>query len=245
MLNLPQKKPGEAYNKVSEKVVNSEVHYNHLAELAESLIKNDMNFLDAGCGNGFLIKRPAETKTDDNKNVNLYAFDALQKMVENLKNSFPSINLNQFLPNTSFGDTFFDKVLYSEVLEHPYSPVEVLKELNRISLSKGNPILSIPNRDSFGIQVVIKNKVVWQPADDVNYTFSELNMYLAESGWRLRSVETIGPIFPRIGRQSLVRKLLIRVTESMFDYFGLGSMRRQTRSKAAQNYTYLTDGSIS
>ena len=49
--------------------------------------------------------------------------------------------------NLDYGDSFFDKAICSEVLEHTLHPAKVIEEIARVSKPGGVVILSIPNED--------------------------------------------------------------------------------------------------
>lgn len=244
MQNKDEQNLSDAYDLVSEKVTNADSHYDYLENLASANIKDNCTILDAGCGNGFLIERVIKN-TNQLKNVEYTAFDASEKMVSELKNRLSNISVTQeFLPNTSFSNEAFNIILCSEVLEHVHAPREALKELFRIAASKGMLILSVPNGDRVGINDVIRKKKAWQPADDVFYTFSELNLMLREAGWRIASVDTIGWIFPRRSTDSLIKKIVLRSLEFLFTKLGIFSMRRKTIVIVARKDEYLAYGKI-
>ena len=233
-----------AYDKVSERVINSSDHYDHLEALASTIITDGSSVLDAGCGNGYLIERVI-SKNALHKHVKYAAFDASEKMVNGLKARLTDVQISQeFLPNTSFGDEVFNIIMCSEVLEHVHVPREALKELFRIAAPRGMLVLSVPNGDRIGINDVIKKKKAWQPADDVFYTFSELNMMFREAGWRIVSAETIGWMFPRHASDGVLKKITFRLLEWFFMKMGIFALRRKTTVIAARKDDYLAFGNV-
>ncbi len=234
----------DAYDKVSEKVTNSDNHYDYLEHLTSAVITDNNIILDAGCDNGYLIERVI-ANSSHRKNLRFEAFDASEKMVRELQQRLKNIIVSQqFLPDTSFKDKTFNVIMLSEVLEHVHAPRKALKELFRITAPKGILILSVPNGDRVGINNIIKKKKAWQPADDVFYTFSELNMMLREAGWRIASVDTIGWIFPRRANDGIMEKIVLRSFEWLCTKLNIFAMRRKTIVIVARKDDYLAFSKI-
>ena len=245
MRKQDKKKLSDSYGKVSERVTNADQHYDYLLSLVRENFGKGKRILDAGCGNGYLIKKVAKFCEENLIDSSMFAFDASRKMVDSITESYPNIQVNQeFLPETSYDDCSFDIILFSEVLEHLHAPRESLKELFRISKPDGKLIISVPNGDRIWIQEVIGRKERWQPADDVFYTYSELNMLLREAGWRLIHVSSIGWLFPRMTGQSFLKRLSFRVAESVFSVIKVFGLRKKTMVMVATKDEYLFSGKM-
>jgi ubiquinone/menaquinone biosynthesis C-methylase UbiE len=220
----------EAYGKVDKKIVNSNEHYSRFVALSLLYLKNDDYYLDAGCGNGYLIKalfKAAEKSAI--KNLNLHGFDFSDQLVINSKTLNTQATIKKAcLPSLDYANEIFDVISLSEVLEHLAQPEKSLIELKRILKNNGKLIISIPNGDRLCIPHVINRRVSWQPADDFFYTYSELNFMLRICGFRIVHVETFGPRFmnPR-GKSPFVTTWNI-ILDWVLDKLGLFEMNRKT-----------------
>ena len=116
----------------------SDVRLSKILEICANL--KNKKVLDVGCSTGYLgqklEKRGAEVTGIDISKV------ALKKAQEVL--SFTKVvDLNE--GELPFKDGTFDLIVASEVIEHLFKPVIVLKELRRILKDKGGIIITTPN----------------------------------------------------------------------------------------------------
>ena len=107
-----------------------------------------------------LFKRISEfiNKDDTVLDVGAYYNDQLNYLHLNNKSQYYPIDLNKFTSTTiqinvskeklPFGDNFFDKIIFSQTLEHLDNPVFALKEVKRVLKGNGKLILVVPNCDS-------------------------------------------------------------------------------------------------
>lgn len=111
-------------------------------------IKKGQNILDAGTGTGVLIPYILETEKD----VNIFAIDYAEKMIEKLKEkNFPQ-NVRPFVMDirkTSFEDNFFDRVIVNSCYPHFEEKPSVLREIHRILKKEGIFIISHPTGRNF------------------------------------------------------------------------------------------------
>jgi len=132
-----------------EKLYNSKnplVKYIHNKRLDEVMkfIPRDKNLrvLDAGCGEGQLLKKIA----DDRKVVQLYGTDVTKIALENAKKRIPHAKLTlSDLTSLKYQDDFFDIIICTEVIEHITQYKKVLDEFKRVLKKKGLLILTFPN----------------------------------------------------------------------------------------------------
>jgi ubiquinone/menaquinone biosynthesis C-methylase UbiE len=105
------------------------------------------NFLDIGCGEGFVLLEALKLgwKT--------YGLDISDNRMPEAK--LTEINfLNSDVLSAKFPDDFFDCVYMDSVLEHVTNQMSVLKEINRISKKGALLYIAVPNEDC------LKNDVV-------------------------------------------------------------------------------------
>jgi SAM-dependent methyltransferase len=205
---------GKNYNKIRSEINVGEKHYHTIGKFVKTLFANSnlddeysFNVLDAGCGNGYLSKE-ISSQMESISQKKQYAFDISSDMVANsLKLNPDVIHSVCALPNTEFIEKQFDLIVMSEVLEHLYEPYKSLMEIRRILKNSGNLIITVPNGDRIGMDIVIKHKKRFQPADDYFYTFSELSHLFHKSGFRICEYIGFGGTFPILSKYSKIKKL--------------------------------------
>jgi len=106
-----------------------------------SPIKPTDCILAAGCGEGYIEKHlPCN---------HLYLVDISKEAIRRACTSiYPAKKTSFFIADLEklpFSKALFDKIECSEVIEHVYSPENLLKELFRVIKPQGNLIISFPN----------------------------------------------------------------------------------------------------
>jgi len=206
------------YNNVRDQINVGDDHYNVLSDevvrrLGEKNLSNTINILDAGCGNGYLLKMLQNklSRIDNSNNIYFSGFDISDEMVKESIKRNPTVSHSVYaLPDTDYNDKNFDYIACGEVLEHLYQPLSSLKELRRILVDDGEILVTVPNGDRIGIHTVLSNKKKFQPADDVLLTFSELNYLFRRAGLRPVRIQGYGGLFPILPRYSRTRQLCLR-----------------------------------
>jgi len=117
-------------------------------ELLEA--KAGQKILDAGCGAG------RHSYEAHRKKMQVFALDYCQEEVKKVmygladaekrisSNSHPWLVLQGDVHHLPFPDDFFDRIICSEVIEHIYEDVRVLKELARILKPRGRIAITTP-----------------------------------------------------------------------------------------------------
>jgi 2-polyprenyl-3-methyl-5-hydroxy-6-metoxy-1,4-benzoquinol methylase len=104
--------------------------------------KNEINFLDIGCGQGYgLIQSLA-------RGWNTTGLDIRDNRVEAAKIIDINFNLSD-LTNTELKDNSFDIIYLDSVLEHVLNPLEYLEKIKNLLKSGGVAYIGVPNEDSF------------------------------------------------------------------------------------------------
>jgi demethylmenaquinone methyltransferase/2-methoxy-6-polyprenyl-1,4-benzoquinol methylase len=135
----------EFFNKLSERWdENDKVSPDKYRRIVGFLnIKKKDKILDIGTGTGVLIPYILEYE----KNVEIFAIDIAEKMIEKLKRKNFSKNVKVFVMDickTSFKKDFFDKVIANACFPHFDNKEMALKEIYRILKRDGIFVISHP-----------------------------------------------------------------------------------------------------
>ena len=142
------------------------VHTTRLNQIVQIVPnKNMFKILDAGCGEGHLIK-----KLNDKHNKNeYYGIDILDIPLNKAKKRCPYAKLKKMdLRETSFNDEFFDIIICSETLEHVPEVEIAIKELKRILKKDGYLIITFPNETLWTVARFLLGRRPIRVPDHVN-----------------------------------------------------------------------------
>ncbi len=130
----------------------------------EVIALNPVRILDAGCGEGFTLKRLLSKGVGEV----LEGIDVQAEAVNLGKKSHPELNLREgsvyALP---YEDGSFDVVLCTEVLEHLARPEDALKELHRVSSKY--VIVTVPNEPFFQAANFLRGKNLARWGNDIEH----------------------------------------------------------------------------
>lgn len=141
--------------------------HNQRLNLIKSLIskENNLKILDAGCGEGHLIKKLFE----ENKNCQYYGIDITPVALKNAKERCPDAEFFKMdLKNIGFSDNFFDIVVCTETIEHIYNYQRAITELVRILGKNGSLIITFPNEFNWKISRLLLGRNPIRVPDHVN-----------------------------------------------------------------------------
>lgn len=229
------------YGDVHKKILNSTSHYNIIIKQIIFYLNKTSSILDAGCGNGYLLKMINNTLQAKgyNKTI-LKGFDFSDKLVDNASKLNPKIEvLKQSLPKTEYKNQEFDLVTFCEVLEHLNCPLASMIEIRRILSDNGRLILTVPNGDRLSIIKTLNYRKAWQPADDIFFTYSELNLLFRKSGFRIEYVDLFGPRFDKRNLYGYTSKILHFFLEKFFNFSGIFSLNKKTLIFTLKKDDYL------
>ena len=164
---------------------------NKTAQSSQSVLR----LLDAGCGDGVLLKVLTNLK-----GFEVYGVDYSPLRVGRAQANVPEAIVSQGdLRNLHFEDDFFDVVILSQVLEHIPEDVPVLKSLARVLKRDGILILGVPNEGCFIAQ--LRNKyfesIISRTTDHVNfYTEKTIGEKIAQAGLSIEKLMRENFFFP-------------------------------------------------
>lgn len=119
-----------------------------IVEIFEYLdIKSGDKVLDCGCGDGFYTMILSELY-----NCEITAMDYNQKLIDSAKKTVRNLEKVKFVigditKGLPFEDESFDKIIFTEVLEHLDNENQALTELKRVLKKGGKLVLSVPHKN--------------------------------------------------------------------------------------------------
>ncbi|MCX6786150.1 MAG: class I SAM-dependent methyltransferase [Candidatus Komeilibacteria bacterium] len=126
----------------------SHSHQKRLSEIVKSFsFKNSERILDAGCGEGHLLKLFKEK----NSRLELYGADVTLVALAKAQERVPEAKFlfGDISEKLDYPDNFFDAVVITEVLEHIYHYPQALAELKRLVKPNGFLLITFPNEPLF------------------------------------------------------------------------------------------------
>lgn len=99
-----------------------------------------INFLDVGCGEGYVIIEASE------RGWKAHGIDVSDNRIVSAKGKDILFSLSDIF-DAQFPDNHFDCIYMDSVLEHVLNPIAYLKELNRIIKECGVVYIGVPNED--------------------------------------------------------------------------------------------------
>jgi ubiquinone/menaquinone biosynthesis C-methylase UbiE len=136
--------------------------YKYLRNLQSRLvasldIKEDIHFLDIGCGTGFAV---AEAARRANNKGRFYGIDLSDKMIEKAKSNFSGKNNFQFIQadaaSIQLADDFFDIIICTNSFHHYLHPDKAVKEMHRLLKKGGKACILDVTADNWILKIVDK-----------------------------------------------------------------------------------------
>ena len=119
------------------------VHQKRLSYIVSHLPKkNGLKILDAGCGEGHLIKKMYL----NNKFNDYYGVDITEIAIQKAKKRCPYANIKKMdISKLSYNENFFDVIVCSDVIEHIIDYQSAINKLIRSLKKGGYLIITFPN----------------------------------------------------------------------------------------------------
>ena len=143
------------------------VHLNRLDNIVKFMPKQDgLKVLDAGCGEGHLLKR-LHNKSSNNS---YYGIDLTQEALDKAVERCPNMNfIKADLSKIDFEDNTFDFITCTETLEHVDDYKDVLAEFKRILKPGGLLVITFPNEVLWTISRFLLGRRPIRVVDHINF----------------------------------------------------------------------------
>jgi ubiquinone/menaquinone biosynthesis C-methylase UbiE len=146
-------------------------------------VRENMNFLDIGCGTGWAIGQAA--RLIDFKG-SFYGVDLSKKMIEKAQENFKENTNFHFINANSesipLDDNFFDIVICTNSFHHYLHPDKAMKEIFRLLKHGGRIYILDPAADFWIIKVVDKIIKLFEPGHVKIYSSEEFKNLMSEAG---------------------------------------------------------------
>ena len=157
-----------------------------LVNLLELSAQKPLHILEVGCACGATLLKIKSI----NKNVNLYGIEH-NSHAAGIAGLFAEVTADNIEEaNLSFTEEMFDYIIFGDVLEHLYNPLQVLRNMHKYLKADGKIVASIPNVMHFS---VVRNLLAghwsYEEAGILDrthirfFTLNEINKLFAEAGY--------------------------------------------------------------
>jgi ubiquinone/menaquinone biosynthesis C-methylase UbiE len=158
-------------------------------------IKENMNFLDIGCGTGWAVGQAA--KTVNNKGT-FYGIDISDKMIEKAKENFKDNDNFHFIKANSesipLDSGLFDIIICTNSFHHYLNSDRAMKEMQRLLKQGGKVFILDPIADSRIVKMIDKILKLTERAHVKLYSSNEFNALMVDSGLRYLGYERINKV---------------------------------------------------
>ncbi len=156
-------------------------------------IKENVSFLDVGCGTGFAVSEAAKSA---NLKGQFYGIDMSPKMIEKAKTNFSGKNFHFLEANSEsipLNDNFFDIIICTNSFHHYLHPDKAISEMHRLLKNDGKVyILDITIPDGWLGRVLNKIHKMLEPEQVKIYSMKEFQHLFENAGLRYVSSQKIG-----------------------------------------------------
>jgi ubiquinone/menaquinone biosynthesis C-methylase UbiE len=154
-----------------------------LSVIGLSDIKENMNFLDIGCGTGWAVGQAA--KAAGNRG-SFYGVDLSSGMIEKAKANFPGRENFHFINASSdsipLDDNLFDRIICTNSFHHYLHPGKAMQEIRRLLKTGGKIFILDPSADTWFIKIIDKVIKFFEPQHVKIYSTEEFKIMMSETG---------------------------------------------------------------
>ncbi len=146
-------------------------------------LKENMSFLDIGCGTGWAVNLAAQSINDAGM---FYGIDLSSKMIEKARENFAGKEHFHFVQADSrsipLESGFFDVIICTHSFHHYLDPEKVMNEIHRLLKSGGKVYILDPTTDTLFGKLVDKIVKMFEPEHVRMYSTREFKAMFAGAG---------------------------------------------------------------
>jgi ubiquinone/menaquinone biosynthesis C-methylase UbiE len=154
-------------------------------------IKENVNFLDVGCGTGYAVGEAAKLV---NGKGEFYGVDLSSKMIEKAKANFNSKDNFHFITANAesipLDKDFFDIIICTNSFHHYLHPDKALNEFYRLLKRGGKVYILDPTADKWYTRVIEKIIKLVEPEHVKLYSTKEFHRLFSDAGFNYSTLET-------------------------------------------------------
>jgi SAM-dependent methyltransferase len=146
-------------------------------------VKENMNFLDIGCGTGWAVGRAAKAAGNIGS---FYGVDLSSGMIEKAKANFHGYENFHFINANSesipLDDNLFDNIICTNSFHHYLHPEKAMQEIWRLLKPGGKIYILDPVADIWYIKIIDKVIKLFEPQHVKIYSTVEFKIMMSEAG---------------------------------------------------------------
>jgi ubiquinone/menaquinone biosynthesis C-methylase UbiE len=178
----------EKWNKWAESADGKGLMYEYLRKAQSSVIslletKENMSFLDIGCGTGWAIGQAAKAI---GANGTFYGVDLSPKMIDKAKENFNGYPNFHFIVCSSesiqLDDNMFDAIICTNSFHHYLNPGKAMGEMYRLLRGGGKLYILDPTADTWTIKFADKIIKLFEPQHVKLYSTNEFRNLMVGAG---------------------------------------------------------------
>jgi ubiquinone/menaquinone biosynthesis C-methylase UbiE len=154
--------------------------------------KDNLNFLDIGCGTGWAIGQLAKLA---NNNGTFYGVDLSSKMIEKAQENFKDNPVIHFITanveSIPLDDNLFDIIICTHSFHHYLNPGKALSEMHRLLKDGGKIYILDPTADTWILKIADKIIKLLEPEHVKVYSTREFQSMFATAGLNYRDCKVI------------------------------------------------------
>ncbi len=156
-------------------------------------IKENMNFLDIGCGTGWALGQIAKII---NGKGSFYGIDLSDKMIEKAKENFKDNENFHFIKSNAesipINDNLFDAIICTNSFHHYLNPDKALKEMYRLLKTGGKIYILDPTADFMFIKIINLLVKLFGHEHVKLYSTKEFKKLITDAGLKYIKCDKIG-----------------------------------------------------
>ena len=155
-------------------------------------VKEDMSFLDVGCGTGWALGQIAVLAEGNGR---FYGVDLSPEMIAKARENFEGLDSFHFViasaEDMPLESDFFDVIICTNSFHHYFNPAKALREMRRLLRPGGKVYILDPTADRWLIRQADKLIRILEPAHVKMYSSREFRGLFGGAGLRYSETKAI------------------------------------------------------